>query len=215
MNSKITGVVVILIGIGAIVGIAYFIFFKNYYVPDEPSTAVNIDQTEQNDSGDVYSLPVDEQIDIEPVVVDPIKKKISFNINSESEQAQNIEGDLMRKSASFAERFGSYSNQSSFSNISDLRLFMTAAMKSWADSFIEENNAKSRDTSIYYGITTKALSQEILSLDEEGGFAKVKVLTLRRESPQNESPDASFYQDIEISFKVENKVWKIDSAFWK
>ena len=124
--------------------------------------------------------------------------------------------DLMRMAASFAERFGSYSNQSNFSNILDLKMFMSQRMKAWADTYVLEHRDSKQGLDIYYGITTKAIGEEILTYDDDIGRASVLIHTRRREAAGTiNNASEVFSQDVTIMFIMENSAWKIDSAFWQ
>lgn len=122
--------------------------------------------------------------------------------------------ELKQMAAAFAERFGSFSNQSNYGNISDLKIFMTDKMRNWSDEFVAAEKAKKSDISIYFGVTTKALAEEMKKFDKENGEAEALVKTQRREASGFTSNISSYYQDIAISFKKEKGVWKVDSAKW-
>jgi len=118
--------------------------------------------------------------------------------------------------ASFAERYGSYSNQANFRNITDLKMFMTRKMQIWADSYLSEQRAASSSTNIYYGIITKAVAKEIKEYDEDSGQASILVHTRRQEAIGSTSNISNtFNQDIIIDLLKENDIWKIDNAKWE
>ncbi|MDD5043523.1 MAG: hypothetical protein PHD51_02525 [Patescibacteria group bacterium] len=123
--------------------------------------------------------------------------------------------NLVKLASAFAERFGSYSNQSDFNNIRDLQIFMTDSMEEWSESFIEDSRVKSGDSSIYYGITTKALKAELSEYDEAGGTAEILVKTQRREAMGDTGNAKIYYQDILIKLKKEGDIWKINGAWWQ
>lgn len=114
---------------------------------------------------------------------------------------------------SFAERFGSYSNQSNFENIADLYPFMTDKMRQWAEDYIAEARIKRASPVSYWGITTRALAVKIL--EQEKDRVLLVVTTSRRESTAEELTSKVFMQDIQILFVKENDFWKADSAEWK
>ena len=89
-------------------------------------------------------------------------------------------------------------------------------MKDWADGFIAEQNKNASADSIYYGITSMAVKEEIIKYDDDTGQAAVLVKTRRRESTSstNNISDA-FNQEVIISFVKENGAWKVDSANWQ
>ncbi len=135
-------------------------------------------------------------------------------IKNKIKEVQIDETALMRMAAAFAERFGSFSNQSNYGNIGDLKIFMSAKMRVWADNFIVQEKAKKAETAVYAGITTKALFQEVKKFDEQAGRAEISVKTQRREMT-GDTEAAAFYQDIVIKFVKEKGEWKVDSAEWQ
>ena len=123
--------------------------------------------------------------------------------------------DLARLASAFAERFGSYSNQSNFENITDLEVFMTKRMQTWAENFIEKSRAEKPDASIYWGITARALKTEILNFDESLGKTEILVSTQRREAVGTTTNAKVYYQDMSLKFAKEGGAWKVDEAAWK
>lgn len=123
-------------------------------------------------------------------------------------------GDVERMAISFAERFGTYSNQANFSNMVDLKLFMSRKMQIWADEYVVKQTKANND--IYYGITTKAVTGETLNFDDATGQASVLVHARRREATMTTGNVSKiFNQDITINLIKEDQAWKIDSAYWK
>ena len=127
----------------------------------------------------------------------------------------SLEDNLKKIASNFAERFGSFSNQNQFENIQDLEVLMSEKMKAWAENYVLEAKAKNPDTSVYYGITTKAIKADLVSLDEKAGRAEILVSTQRWEAKEATTNIRVFYQDIGIKFIFENKEWKVDAAIWK
>jgi hypothetical protein len=144
------------------------------------------------------------------VVADPIA-------NQPVAPAANVfdKDDLTRMAESFAERFGSFSNQSNFANILDLKLFMSEKMKKWADNYITTHRGEN-DSEIYYGITTKAIGHKVIDWNDDAGTGQVLVNTRRREATSSTLNSANaFSQDVLINFVKERGAWKVDSAFWQ
>jgi hypothetical protein len=121
--------------------------------------------------------------------------------------------NLVKVAESFAERLGSYSNQANFSNISDLKLYMTASMKTWADKYVAANK-KSGYSGRYQGVTTKAISTEVKNYDDASGQADILIHT-QKVSVNGTSSPVTAYQDITISFVKQNNTWLVDNAVWK
>jgi hypothetical protein len=115
---------------------------------------------------------------------------------------------------SFAERFGSFSNQSDFENIIDLHPFMTAKMRVWADDYVEKTRGTTQAAAVYYGITTRALGSEILKQD--AASAVIQVNTSRREIGGNLGETKEYLQNIELTLvKEAGDFWKVDKAEWQ
>lgn len=159
-----------------------------------------------------------------PTTTEEIKKiKINTSNTEPTEEPAEIlsennpvdKDDLKRMAASFAERFGSYSNQSNYSNIVDLKIFMSIKMVAWAENFVREQR-RNNMTEIYYGITTKAINEEVLDFDEDNGSASILVQTRRREANGTVNNVSNFFnQNITIIFMKEDGIWKVDSANWQ
>lgn len=123
------------------------------------------------------------------------------------------ENALKEIASSFAERLGSFSNQSNFGNISDLKIFMTDKMKDWADNYITVQKEKKLDASTYFGVTAKALSVQTVSYNDFEDKAEFIVKTQKR--AMNETSELrTYYQDLSIKFVKDEGIWKVDSAEW-
>ena len=123
-----------------------------------------------------------------------------------------IEATLKAVAITFAERFGSYSNQSNFQNFEDLQTLMTVRMKAWTDSLILQQTS---DNAVFYGITTQALSAKIINLEESLGRAEVAVSTQRQESKGSTVNPRVFYQEILLKLVKTTEGWKVDEANWQ
>lgn len=198
-NKKYIAILVIFFGLLFLAVIIYFVFFNKPESEPAPAPA----QEQQETTQPAAQLPKEEArpVKVEPQVAVP---KRTFG-----------QEDLKILAASFAERFGSFSNQSDYGNIRDLKIFMSAKMGVWADDYIQKEIAKKTDTSIYYGITTKAIAKTVEKWDEGSGAASVRVSTQRRESTGAAANAASFSQDILVNFVKEAGAWKVDSAYWQ
>jgi len=145
------------------------------------------------------------------------------NSNEPSEQSVDQKSEtgtakdsVARMAASFAERFGSYSNQSNFSNIIDLKIFMSIRMQAWGDDYVRSQRLEKKANDIYFGITTKAIAQEVREYDDHIGRSEVLVSTRRREAINSTANVSNvFNQDIIIDFVREKGAWKVDSASWQ
>ena len=201
MNKKkiIYSIILILI-IALIAGIFYLVYFKKFNFKDLTNKnkivglVKNNDKSNQNE--EITRIKINQQETVEPV---------------DKEVAGRNEALLL--AVSFTERFGTYSNQANYRNITDLKLFMTNAMASWADNYLEQQRAAHNDTSNYYGITTKVISKELKDYDDQRAIVTVKT---RRQEANNTTDNLSsaFNQEATISLIKEGNDWKVDSISW-
>jgi len=207
MDRRLKALLAIIGGFVLILLIAYVIFFRPAADNNE-----NQQSSQQNQNSDLTPFPqgtADEAARQEEI------KKIKIGLNAAKLGIKMSEADLGRMAASFAERFGSYSNQAGFANISDLQVFMTSNMQKWSLDYVEQMKKKQADNMIYYGISTMAVTSEMQEFDDGEGKALALIKTQRRESFNSFENSKTFYQDIIIYFAKENGVWKVDKAVWK
>lgn len=213
-KRKITGILIILIGLITIVFLIYFMFFRGQKetvvvdpISDNSQNQNNID----NSLGDKEGKKV-----IDANFVKDIPPKNTENRPDPRSKVDIEKEDLKRIASSFAERFGSYSNQSNYGNILDLRMFMSDKMRNWADDFVAEKIKETSSSDIYYGIITQTSLAEISEYDNEAGLATILVHTRRREAVGASANFSDVYnQEIVINFIKVRGAWKVDSANWK
>ena len=197
MNKRIWGIIIIILGLLLMAAIIYFMFFYKSAAPEpvieQPVTSVS--QTT------VTPEPTSQSVTVQPV--SPLKK------------AEVKADDLARMASAFAERFGSFSNQSDYGNLRDLQIFMTDNLKTWAENYINDARLKKGDASIYYGIVTKSVLSEVKQFDSDLGQAEILVKTQRRESAGVTGNSTTFYQDIIIKYLREGSVWRVNGAYWQ
>ena len=125
------------------------------------------------------------------------------------------EVDVLLVAEAFAERFGSYSNQSDYQNLDDLEIFMTESMNTWVESYKEDLKKQNPDINIYYAVETKAISNQVRVLDEEKGEAELLIKTQRQEFENDITNPAIFYQDILLKLVKADGQWKVQGAYWQ
>ena len=145
MNRKVWGIIIVIIALAIIAGIVYIIFFYQFTPPPQPVVEQPVVEQPITTPEPIVEKPALPTATVQPVA--PVKTEIESD-------------DLARMASAFAERFGSFSNQSDYGNIRDLQIFMTDNMKVWAENYINDARAKKTQTTIYYGIVTKAISNE-------------------------------------------------------
>ena len=137
-------------------------------------------------------------------------------LNNEVEEVNETEQvSVLLIAESFAERFGSYSNQSDYQNLDDLEIFMTESMNTWVESYKEDLKKQNPDINIYYAVETKAISNQVRVLDEEKGEAELLIKTQRQEFENDITNPAIFYQDILLKLVKADGQWKVQGAYWQ
>jgi hypothetical protein len=136
----------------------------------------------------------------------------TFDSTAEANRALNAE-DIKKIAMPFAERFGSFSNQSNYDNFTDLKIFMTDKMSAWADNYVAQLKKGDQDNTVYYGLTTTAISGEVRKFDAAAGQAEVLIATQRREVKNGQT--TNFNQDILLNLMRVKNEWKFDAAFWQ
>ena len=195
MDRRFVGFFFIGLGVIILILIIYFLFFFKFNKPQ---------QADVQPPAATSTLPV-------RTVVEPPK---ILETKPATREELDQEG-IKRLAASFAERFGSYSNHSNFQNMEDLKLFMTDKMKAWSEDFVKTQALKQAGKTEYYGITTKAITKKMAEYDEGKGTARVLIQTQRRETIGQNGEASSFGQSIEITLLKQGGTWKVDQAYWK
>ena len=219
MNRKAIGIVIIATGGIILAGMVYFIFFSDYSLSD---LFRKMESGEPARSDIAGQAPAEQDAppaikQVQRIVLDPGDlRDIPSAPSRERDATQVRKDDLKRMASSFAERFGSYSNQSNFGNITELKIFMSRRMQEWADDYVNERRGRGSAADLYYGITTRAVAQEVKEIDDDTGKAVILVKTRRREaSGSTINTSDVFDQDIIIDLVREGGAWKVDGAAWQ
>lgn len=125
----------------------------------------------------------------------------------------NLELETRRLAQLFIERYGSFSNQGNYENISDLYPLMTANMRRVSSSYAEEQKRAHPFGAVYYGVTTKARSSQIVSVKENR--ATIKVNTQREEASGVSGTSKIMYQTAILSLARLGDEWKVDDVDWE
>lgn len=164
----------------------------------------------------VFLRPKPEAPAVVPPVVEqalPASDRETFTETRRQEEQAERTGTASLQSASktFAERYGSYSTEAEFANLTDVLPLMSASFAAETRAFVAGATASAE----FYGVTTRAVTIRVNASDDAAGTADVIVTTQREEtmdSPQNTSVR---YQDLDLAFVMEGGEWKVDSAMWK
>ena len=166
-----------------------------------PVNGVNINSPENNGNANYPGLNTSANIAITVPTPAMVTKEAS---------TQSV---LEALAKTFAEKFGSFSNQANYENLISAKFYMTEDMKQWTDAYIAEN--KKKEITEFYGVTARALKAEIISLNQEETQAQIAV-TVQREEEGGESLLKNItYQRLVLDFMRIDKEWKVNSASWK
>lgn len=110
----------------------------------------------------------------------------------------------------FTERYGSYSNQGDYQNLRDLFPQMTTGLRARTESFIASNPLGTGD---YSGVTTRALSLEVLSRTDTN--ATMTVSTQRQEATETNQAARIYYQTARLTLVKSGLKWLVDSFEWQ
>lgn len=199
-NRQRTGLAIIIAGLLVIAAIIYFIFMRPVEQP-EPVTPVDLP------SGQLPTAP--EESDL---TAGNTPRRNTYDLSSETPHETNAT-DVAKLAGIVAERLGSFSNQSNYSNFEDLNIFMTATMRDWAKTYVEKMRTDNPYDGNYYGISTFTINTSVTSFNDNAGTAEIVVGTLRRETKVDGS-ESEFNQDLRLVFVKEGDRWLVDGAYW-
>ncbi len=203
-NQKKLGIFIVIVGLVIILLIIYFFLWKK-----APTTIVETPTTPEVGG----QLPTTEEIGT-TTPSDKPRNYQQYNAASEPEHKLNA-NDLGKISMSFAERFGSFSNQSNYGNFTDLKILMTDSMKTWADKYVADLKSQPQNNNSYYGVITKAITFEVKKYDDAVGQAEILVSTQRRESTEKINGGTPYSQNLTLSLVKVNGEWLFDKAYWE
>ncbi len=202
-KALIVLIILIILLLGVLV---WFLFFFK-----RPTQTVETQKPQANQQQNPISLP-------ESYPEATSTKELVVNADPNAQEAPKKEVDManLEKMASlFAERLGSYSNQSDYGNFTDLTIIMTESMRKWATDYVENAKKTFKYDGIYRGTMTKAVSAKVSDFDEVAGTAKAVVSTQKVETADDKPDKVVYYEDMSITFKKVDSVWLVDYAKWQ
>ncbi|MDP3970241.1 MAG: hypothetical protein Q8P90_00935 [bacterium] len=195
---RISAVVGALLLIGLI--IALIMFFSGSDVqPDDNQNVVSDTQLDTGDSTTSTSSTSTDNGD-------------TGNQNGTSGVVLNDRSLIISRANSFTERYGSYSSDTDFENVTALRSFMTDDMSKIADNLVEKQTSKLKDE--FYGVTTQAISSDIIDYEDGATGATVKVSTRRTETIGTGDPEIKS-ETARLQLKKIGNSWKVDNFQWQ
>ncbi len=149
----------------------------------------------------------------EEVTPVPVSRKptISSDKQAREQQARTEGASLQTAAKTFAERYGSYSTEANFANLTDVLPLMTVAFAAQTSAYV----ASATPPAGYYAVTTRAVTVSVDAEDEAAGTASVTVTAQREETKETVQNVSVRYQELVLTFEMEGDVWKVSSATWR
>lgn len=205
-NPKRTGLIIIIISLILLAVLIFLIIWQKNAQPETPAVVPPVATS---------TLPLAEADPIETPTTTPGDRPRNYQSYdvSQEDPYQVVAYDAEKKAKLFAERFGSFSNQSNYSNIADVTILMTPSMRVWAENYLAELRRQPYSGD-YYGIITTAIVSETLAYDEAAGIINLVITTERQETKGLEAGPL-YEQKIEIDLVREGNDWLVDRAQWR
>lgn len=116
---------------------------------------------------------------------------------------------LQQLAVTFAERYGSYSNQSNFQNLRDVLPLVTDSFRRTLETQIAAGSSPGGE---YNGVTTRALRSSVAA--RGSSVADVTIKT-QRETTMGTSEPTTSYETLTLTFRLVGQTWKVDAAVWE
>jgi flagellar basal body-associated protein FliL len=206
MNKRTIKIILLLLLIILLLAaIAYFFWFFKFPGTVMPQVKPPVIETanDQNGLTSATSTPAVKQAEI---------PKTTTAQKATDEEVERL--TLVKMASSFAERLGSYSNQENYANIINLKIFMTVSMQKWADNYVAAAKKSNPYSGAYQGLTTHAVTSEIKNFDSAKGVADILIHAQKVQSTASSTNNASYTEDLLVTFVKENGQWKVDNAKW-
>lgn len=200
MNSqaKFKLFILILVAVLVLGGVGLFAAYRFY--PGNTNTVVNQNNGNQNTNAIVNAVTNSNE---------SVGNTNEVNVNIGGEPLSD-EQRVLGLARSFTERYGSFSNQNEFENLERLLIYMTPRLQKETQAFVASQEGK--DNSVYYGVTTDAVSVRLEKLEEQK--AVVFVSTRRKESREGSATNA-FSQTARIVLVKDSGEWLVDKFDWQ
>ncbi|KKU49180.1 hypothetical protein A3E96_00060 [Candidatus Uhrbacteria bacterium RIFCSPHIGHO2_12_FULL_46_13] len=139
----------------------------------------------------------------------PPIKPTSVPVRTPDEERQETVSRLVRL---FAERFGTFSNQSRYEGINDLMAVTTDSFQRWLqEKYLPEIKQKNINTT-YAGQTTRVMSVTVDEITDEGGQATARVQQVITVAA---GEDEVRYPILKVTVVRQDSMWLVDSAYWE
>ncbi len=135
-------------------------------------------------------------------------------VPAESTPEQKSESSALASASSFAEIYGTYSNQSNYANIENVLPLASSQYRQELSASLASLRASYKPGATYEGTTTVVVNKIAEALNDAAGTAIVLVKTQRKISSGTQANYTVKYQDIRLNLVKEGDGWLVDSAKW-
>lgn len=143
------------------------------------------------------------------------KEKLVLDVKMKQEVVQTKSEDeryLERLAGNFIERYETYSNQSNYANLIDSSMLMTVTMKNRVLDNIEERKMSQGDVEGYFGVTTRAVTKELLGYEKGDLRTRVRVKAIRTEYLDGGEGGDLIQKEYEVVLAKISGDWGVDSV---
>lgn len=137
----------------------------------------------------------------EPVFVNPLIPKAQSNPGRTAAQ---------QMAELFAERYGSYSNQGDYRNLTDLLPVMTARYRQSTEAFLASADAAHGQA--YEGVTSKKVSSQVRKSSADSA---VVAVTLQQTKTSGGGDATIGYRTLRLELLRAGDDWRVDVATWE
>lgn len=133
-------------------------------------------------------------------------------LNEVEIKEMKVETQILAVARTFAERYGSFSNQGGFNNLLDLEPIVTTSL--WNDLQAFHGAQQNEIGKEYYGVSTRTLNTKLGKFDSDS-YAEVSVQTQRDEARGTTANPRVYYQELKLQLVKLNNNWLVDTAKWQ
>lgn len=132
-----------------------------------------------------------------------IQEELNKQISGKSDQEVSDQAKIIASGRFFVERYGSFSSQANWQNLSDIRPVVTRQLWDEFENLIAKNPIDSEGE--YYSLTTKVLSIRLVT--QADSLATIEAKTQKQET--NGSESRIFYQDVTVNLVKDGDGWLV------
>lgn len=149
------------------------------------------------------------QVPGQEIALAPTIQKTELTNEDKAKAGINIIGK------NFTEIYGTYSNQSNYSNIESILPLISSRYRMQMSQILADSRSSYKPGEKYEGVTTVAVSSPIFEdFDEAKESVVILLKTQRKFSTDSQANYTIKYQDIRLMVIKERDNWLVDDAKW-